>query len=395
MKMTKNIMLLFGLIGGLGVASTDVYVSILPKLADLYEISPYHMNLTLTVYFFMTGLGSLLFLKLGRQYSAHTIYLFSFLLFIFGGLFIALNQYYPLILIGRSIQGLGIGLLQANLISFIRTIEPKKFSINMAIFSQSGEFQTLFFPILGIFLFEKLGWNVPFLFTSIFALFLMLKSKSIVQKFERNNLDVTQNEFDSSQKHRLLSDKNFLICGAVFVLINAIGWGLISISPYILENNLLGDWGHGFFYFFYTGIYIVGSYVFEKLEHFCKMKLQRYSMILMLICGTCLILSTLVESHILFIVSMFVFGFLSGLLYGFILDKAHHNIHQENNRNSRLVTTTMLVSRLVGSAIFTASLSWMYSQDEKMAILFCGSTMVFISYLLLLGRKESTYKISG
>lgn len=394
----KNVLFL-GLIGGLGIASTDIYVPALPKLAQFYEVSSYLMNLTMTSYFLFTGIGTLIFLRLSKTISNATLNLFSLLLFSLGGILISLNESYWFIVVGRGLQGLGFGVVQTNIVSFIRKSDSRNFAKNMATYSLSAEFLCLFTPLIGVLLFENIGWRAPFLYIGIVALIMLIQSRNIFRVKVQNVLDIKQEQATPPHQPRgsssiLKKDGEFWIYNFVSFLLSGIGWALISISPYLLENGLFSDWGHGIFYMAYTIHYMVGNFILERISHELRPKVEDIAMKLMGICSVFLVFAVMFETTIPFIAAMMLLGTLSGMLYGVVFEKAQQNLGRDNERLLNSATTIMLLSRLVASGTFTAFVSWLFIQNSSLSLLFGSVITMLISTLLFVGRVRSQRKIS-
>lgn len=389
----KNVLFL-GLIGGLGIASTDIYVPALPKLAQFYGVSTYLMNLTMTSYFLLTGIGTLVFLKLSKTFSNSTLNLFSLLLFSLGGALISLDESYCFIVIGRGLQGLGFGIVQTNIVSFIRKNDNRNFAKNMATYSLSAEFLCLFTPLVGVFLFENIGWRAPFLYIGSLALIMLVQSKNIFKNKNSNSLGTIEEQVHHIPQFKgstsiLRHDSEFWIYNFASFLLSGIGWALIAISPYFLEKGFLSEWTAGIFYMVYTIHYMLGNFILERISHESRPKIEDIAMKLMGICSLFLLCSVLLEATSLFIVAMMLLGTLSGMLYGVVFEKAQQNLGRENERLLNSATTIMLLSRLLASGTFTAFVSWIFTQNSSLSLLFGSAITMLISFLLFIGRVRS------
>ncbi len=377
--------LLLGLIGGMGLASTDIYIPALPKFAQFYGVSTYLMNLTLTVYLIFTGMGTLVFLKLSRIFPSSTLNLIFLLLFIFGGILISANDSYCFIMVGRGLQGLGFGVVNANIISFIRKSDGKRFAKNMATYSLSAEFVCLMTPLMGVFLLENIGWRAPFLYIATLAFVMMLLSTKIFQKKDQFPIEIPAIPYKSSRA-LLKKDSKFWIYNFVSFLLSGLGWALIAISPYFFEKEGFSDWFHGIFYMIYTLHYMLGNFILERSPHEFRPKLEDMALVLMGICSFLFLVTAYLGSSSFFIAAMMLLGILSGMLYGVVFEKAQQNLGRENERLLNSATTIMLLSRLLASGTFTAVVSWIFTKDNSLSFLFGFGVTLFIATLLFVGR---------
>jgi DHA1 family bicyclomycin/chloramphenicol resistance-like MFS transporter len=86
----------------------DICIPSFPELQNLFKISTSATEALLSINLFTNCIGALIAGSLGDRYGRKPIILYGLLLFIFGSALCALAQNYPMLLMGRLIQGFGI-----------------------------------------------------------------------------------------------------------------------------------------------------------------------------------------------------------------------------------------------------------------------------------------------
>lgn len=164
------------LAGGVALHAINVYivVTILPSIiADIGGLAYYAWSTTL---FVVTSIvGSTLAAKLIDQLGPRWAYLLGLAVFSCGTLLCALAPSMPLLLLGRSIQGLGGGILMALSYALIRLLfESHLWARGMALVSGMWGIATLCGPAIGGLFAQGGHWRWAFLFLLPVALVLAL-----------------------------------------------------------------------------------------------------------------------------------------------------------------------------------------------------------------------------
>lgn len=233
-----------GIIGGLGIASSDIYISSLPTFLTIFDVSLFVMNLTLSIYFLATIFGCLSFAYLSRHYSQTQIHTLSFGVFISGGLLIALNSEYAYIFLGRLLQGAGYGLIQTNLMAYMKKKYFNNFGRSLSLYALASEGFCVFAPLVGTSLVSFINWNAPFLFIACLSLGLYYLSKDYMAE-----ASMTASQSIWSDIGELWQNKTFLRFNMLSFILIGLGWGMITLSSYCLGSN---PFMHSVFYGVYS-----------------------------------------------------------------------------------------------------------------------------------------------
>jgi MFS family permease len=352
-------LLYFGIIGGLGIASSDLYISLLPKFSEIFGVSSFLINLTLSLYFITTALGCVAFAFISRFYTHSQIHILSFLIFMIGGLIIAIDSHYPLILAGRMFQGLGVGIIQSNLISYIKKKYTNTLSQSFSFYSLGSELFCILAPMMGVMLENYFSWQAPFLFITCLSLWLFILSK---KNFDHQPAHDSKEQLYSSL-NKIYKNTQYLKYNFVSLMMNGLGWGMITITSYLYNSPK----DHAFFYTGYSCFYALGNYLSSKKALTTKEhELKAYVPILVLL-ATGIIAGFFFHEITLTIIALFGYALFSGLTYGPILEKALQTVKlAEINAAS----SVLVLSRLLSSGIIiTLSSHFYFAQKELFALM--------------------------
>lgn len=370
--MKRRDLFIFGMVGGLGVVSSDVYVSSLPYLRSFYSVSPELLNLTISLYFFSTAISSLLFSHINAYIPTKICYSSSLFLFILASILISLYPSEEILLSGRIIQGISFGIIQPLLIAHIRSFgEEKNLGKNMSMYSFSAEILSTGIPLIGALLFSFLTWNSPFLFVSFLGIILFYASYKLIQ--DKEKLHFTFQKSAISSLIKISKDRDFIKYNCLSFLMIGLGWALITTSSYELDNPIL----HGIFYSVYSGLYALGSLAFER-GYVSDLKFLRAFPFLVLFAGVFSFLGLFLENNILLIFPLLLFGIISGIFYGLSIQGAFKNINEHDTSHASSLIT---FSRLIGSGVFIQLSSILYFNQKTM--FFCFIAMTFLAIILV------------
>ena len=173
----KNAAFAIALSGGVVLHAINIYIAttILPSVVlDIDGLSLYAWNTTL----FVTAsiLGSALSARLLSGYGPRSAYLFASLIFMLGSALCAMAPNMPLMLLGRTVQGLGGGFLFALSYAMINLVFPQSlWPRAMALISGMWGVATLVGPAIGGIFAEMNAWRFAFWtllpITLIYAIF--------------------------------------------------------------------------------------------------------------------------------------------------------------------------------------------------------------------------------
>lgn len=347
--MERGHIFILGLLGGLGVASSDAYVSSLPYLRSLYSVSPEILNSTITAYFISMAFSCLSFSHIHSYIPARRCFIIAVSVFMLASLLIPLYPSEEILLLGRIFQGLSFGIIQPLIISHIRTVgKDENLGKNMSIFSIGAEALAICTPFVGALLFSFLTWNSPFFYICFLTAFLFYLSVGFINENEKIGFRTST----LRSMKEILKNRNFLRFNFASFFMIGLAWLLISISSYEMRNPIL----HGVCYSVFSIFYALGSILHEK-GYFSEQKILQLFPFLIIFIGILMILAFLQENKVLFILPFISFGLLSGLFYGLSVERSFSGV---NNEDTSHASSLFTFSRLISSAIFIQLSSFLY-----------------------------------
>lgn len=252
-----------------GQLSTDIYLPSVPSLIHYFSISTSSLQLTISLYFIGYGISQLFYGPLSDHFGRRPIILFSLSTYLFGTLLCMSAKNFEMLLLGRIIQGAGIGAAGAISAAIPHDIfSGKKIAQAFGIIGIAISITPLITPVLGGYLQSIFDWRASFIFLFSYALiFLCL----IFLKFPETNprIKATEISFLKIIKayFRILGDRiyfNSLLCLITILLgeILFIVWMPIIIQVHFKQSPISNGW---IMIFPALGL-AFGSYISSKLS---------------------------------------------------------------------------------------------------------------------------------
>ena len=212
----------------------DFFIPCIPKLQQHFNLSPFSVQLSLSVNFIGYCLGCLCSGLLGDKFNRRIVMLTNLCLFMISTLLCVSTEYYIVLLIGRFLQGMSIA--GPAILSYVILIDHCKFKDQLNKLGIINGILTLIMaaaPIVGGHLNMYNNWKTNFL--SVLALTflaLYLSYLNIPNSFNHKKIPLSLVSYLV-----LLKSKKFLIFAGSICFIITPYWVFISISPiyYVTE----------------------------------------------------------------------------------------------------------------------------------------------------------------
>lgn len=253
-----------------GQLSTDIYLPSIPFLIKHFSITASSLQLTISLYFIGYGISQLFYGPLSDYYGRRPVILTSLSLYLLGTLFCLTAQNFEMLLLGRIIQGVGIGAAGAIASAIPHDIfTGKKIGQAFGTIGVAIAITPLIAPVLGGYLQSYFGWHASFLFLFSYAgIFLTI----IFFLFPETNARIKASSIVTSKianlYYQMLCDRVFLaglLCLITILLgeILYIVWMPIILQIYLKMTPIQNGWT---MIFPAIGL-AVGSYISSQL---CK-----------------------------------------------------------------------------------------------------------------------------
>lgn len=370
-KTGKKDYFILGLAGGLGVTSTDVFLSVLPSMALVYGLEKESSFFLVSAYFIATAISCLFYPFLSNKFSHKNLFAGSIILFCVSTLALASSGMGGYVVVGRFSQGIACGILQPLVLSMIRRIDFSDKGRGFGVYSFASELFSSIIPFVGAMLFSVFSWKLPFVFMVVIALILGCLIWYKVEFYA----DSEFNEVDQKSIVHLLKIGKFFQYNIISFMMIGVGWGIVTILTFMLENHI----DHSVYYGIYTFLYAIGSLFYAKLSDNGLKNLENVFPYILLAIGALMSLSLWLGSILGVVLGALIFGGISGLVYGMIMNAALSGISEHLTDQSVMIFT---VSRLISSAIFPFVITRLYFLDQT--VLWIVTTFCFMLMFVVL-----------
>ena len=218
--------------------SIDEYTPSLPAMVDSLNTTNMMMQLSITLYMLSFALSQIFLGPLSDRFGRRKTTIWSLPIFFIGTALCAFAPTFHFLMIGRFIQGLGIGGCNMNASAILAdSFEGAELNRATAYYSLTYSFVPIVSPLIGGYLQDFFGWRANFafifIFTALIYLLILFKLPETHTPDESHKLSV---------KNILQQFKSVLSSGAYLmsVLIMLLCWSMIIsfsiIGPFLFQN---------------------------------------------------------------------------------------------------------------------------------------------------------------
>ncbi|MCX7338417.1 MAG: multidrug effflux MFS transporter [Alphaproteobacteria bacterium] len=223
----------------------DIFTPSFPEIGRHFQLSPFMLQLMLSVNFAAYCVGSLFVGSLGDRYGRRPVILISFIIFIVGSFLCTFAPTYEWLILGRLLQGLGIsGPAVLAYVVIIDAYPPEKQASMMGILNGIITLSMALAPVFGSYVNLYYGWRGNFsilLGHSILAFGLCLWT--LPKGVKNPNASLSLAGYSELLKSRTVLTYIWALCFSVVGY-----WVFIGISPLLYMDSLGVDLKHFGFY---------------------------------------------------------------------------------------------------------------------------------------------------
>lgn len=371
--------------------SIKIVLPVLPGLGEILKTSSANIQLSVTIF--------LLFYSLSRLFwgpvvqilgNTKTLRIAVFIAMV-GSALAMLAYSFPMYLIGRTLEGLGMGAISIVSMAILPNIYDKRsLSKKMAYVTGISATMPAISPIVGGYLMKFIDWRAIFVFLLLLSLILIILSFKYLGKV---------NKFKDSREHTIkatmqaylevISERKFwgYVIPSGFASGALIGY--YSASPFWFVKQLGFD-AHIFSYFLLptVGFFVIGSFLISAfIGKFEYQKLFLIGIILSIIVTALFYVFSLgaFSNSILIIVFMSLFGLTSGMIALLTTTGVLTHFKDISAIASAAMTCFLF---LMSSILSTVSMKLVATNINSVIIYMGGvSVLSLISYLIFMIRK--------
>lgn len=224
------------LISILGGVEVDIFIPSFPELQKVFNLSPFLVQLTLSVNFIAYCLCSLFAGALGDRFNRRQVVLISLLVFVIGSLLCVFAINFPLLVIGRFLQGAGMAGPVVLAYAIIADIyPPEKLPGLMGMLNGLTSGSMAFAPVIGSFVNYYFSWHANFVVLLVLsAVSLILGYRYIPDRHGDPNISLSPQAYVP-----LLRSTKLMTFIIGFCFLATTYWVFVGMAP-ILYMHALG-----------------------------------------------------------------------------------------------------------------------------------------------------------
>ncbi len=158
-----------------GQFTNDIYLPSIPSLITYFSTTENSIQLTITLYFIGYGVSQLFYGPLSDYYGRRPVILISLCIYLLGTVLCLSSHNVNILLLGRILQGAGIGGAGTIATAIPHDIfSGKKITQAFSCIGIAMSIAPLIAPVLGGYLQVSFGWKASFIFLLIYALIFLL-----------------------------------------------------------------------------------------------------------------------------------------------------------------------------------------------------------------------------
>lgn len=275
----------------------DIYIPIVPQMSQIFYTTPAMVQLTLSLFLLMTGLGQLFIGPLSDQWGRKRVFYLSSFFYAVGSIGCALSTTIYELIAARLVCSIGACGMLVTSFAIVRDLFSNEQSAKMYSFLNGaiGISPTLA-PIIGGYLSFYFGWKSVFYFLASIGFFALFITRYFIQETLSIEKRIKLDRAIFKRYIQICSHREFMIYSLLAGLAEGVFFCFFSISPFIIIDRL-GIPTHIFGYYFaiFGSVIGVGGFVSGKLiEKIGVLQTIKLGILLMFFGGV----SMLVWSHL-------------------------------------------------------------------------------------------------
>lgn len=264
---SRHLLVMIVAMSVVGLMATDIYIPVMPSIAQHFGISSQMMQFTLGSYLLGLSLAQLVYGPLSEQYGRRPVVLVGMLVFTAATLACSLSSSGQALILCRFLQGVGAcaGLTMGR--AMIGDVYPKQETARIfaTIFPVIG-LSPAIAPVLGGAMNSALGWHSVFwlVFALAFVLFFILLFR-LPETKDKNNLVAFNLTSVIGTYASILGQRTFWAYALIPCFANVIFYGYISESSFVFVSHGYSPSQIGSFYIAISLSYLAGNLLSRKL----------------------------------------------------------------------------------------------------------------------------------
>jgi DHA1 family florfenicol/chloramphenicol resistance protein-like MFS transporter len=217
--------------------SMDIYMPVLPAMKESLHTTQSMVQITLSLFLIVTGVGQLVLGPLSDQFGRFKIMLLSAVIFFVGSVMCALSTSIEFLIFSRVIQALGCCGLSVVAFAIVRDVfSGKQSSMVYSFINAIISVSPILGPLIGVKLAMHYEWNAAFVLLSILSLMIAL----MVLLFVKESLPVARRKKMSTDVFSryliVMKSLQFWAYSMTAVAGMSAFFTLFSMTPYVIDH---------------------------------------------------------------------------------------------------------------------------------------------------------------
>ncbi len=270
----------------------DIYIPIVPEMLNIFNTTPGMIQVTLSLFLFMTGFGQLFIGPLADQFGRKIIFYLGSVLYALGALGGAFSEHIYMLIFSRFICAIGACGMMVTSYALIRDLFSSDESAKMYSYLNGAVgISPTFAPIIGGYLAYLLGWKSVFYFLTAVGVVSIIITRFYIRESLPVQNRVPMDKTIWKRYLHIFTHRQFLIYSLIAGIAEGIFFCFFSISPFIIIETLEVP-AHAFGYYFavFGSVIALGGFasgkIIEKINVESTMNL---GFLLMLLGGSCML----------------------------------------------------------------------------------------------------------
>jgi len=344
-------------IGAIVRIGASIYLPAMPLIAEEMHISTAKMSNTLTVYFVVFAVFTLLAGILSDAYGRKRVLMSGMTFFIVGSMVCALSDSYEMLMIGRVIQAFGASMVPGTLMAMIRdACSDLKVVSLMGWLTVLGGLFLVAAPMIGGVLTHFFGWNSNFWFLSMFTFFIFLLTLLHMEETHHEEVRTSVNLRQTlAISLTMLRSSSFILVLLPVIAFYAIQGAFLASVPFILMSEygldpvLFGISNINIVIGLFGGRYL-GMYLLKKYNSATVYKYGAYLAILVVILFV-LIAVGIISGLWSFLIISGIFAAVFGMMAPLGMKTSLSAFREVSGVAAALQSTTLFSASAIGSAL--------------------------------------------
>ncbi len=228
----------------------DIYIPIIPQMTEIFDTTPALVQLTLSLFLLITGVGQLFIGPLSDQFGRKVLFYAAACCFAVGSFSCALSTQIAWLIFARAISAVGAcGMLVVSF-AIVRDLFSSEQSAKMYSFLNGAiGISPTFAPIIGGYLAVTFGWQSVFYFLAGIGFFALVITKFFLYETLATPQRIKMNSAIFKRYWTIVANRQFICYSTIAGLAEGVFFCFFSVSPFIIIE-LLGVPTQEFGYYF-------------------------------------------------------------------------------------------------------------------------------------------------